>query len=123
MLVFLHVDYTIVFMSIVVTSEVSVDIATEGTPLAPGNSHDARPGAETKQGGGVSCLSSTTWGAWSPGVVLLRGQMPRATSNGGTVPRGGANKSLTTDTPVGITILTTDESGRSSPATTTRNMY
>ena len=39
-------------------------------------------------------------GAWSSGVVFLRGQMPRAASNGGTVPRGGVNKSLTTDTPV-----------------------
>ena len=32
---------------------------------------------------------------------IAAGQMPRAASNGGTVPRGGANKSLTTDTPVG----------------------
>ena len=46
-------------------------------------------------------------------VVLLREQIPRAASNGGTIPRGEANKSLTTDTPVGIKILTTDESGRS----------
>ena len=33
---------------------------------------------------------------------IAPGQMLRAAINGGTVPRGGANKSLTTDTPVGI---------------------
>ena len=35
-------------------------------------------------------------------VVLLRGQMLRAASNGGPVPRGEANKWLTTDTPGGL---------------------
>ena len=40
-------------------------------------------------------------GRGHPGGIAA-GQKRRAASNGGTVPRGGANKSLTTDTPVGI---------------------
>lgn len=47
---------------------------------------------------------------------IAAGQLSRAVSNGDTVPRGGANMSLTTGTSVvGIKILITDESGCSSP--------
>ena len=104
MLVFLDVDDTIGFMVFVVTSEVSVAIETAGTALAPGNSHDARPGAENQTTRG-RVMSVNHYmrgvGVLSPGVGIAAGQMPRAANNGGTVPRGGANKSLTTDTPVG----------------------
>ena len=40
-------------------------------------------------------------GRGHPGFYMLRGPMPRAASNGGTIPRGGAHKSLTTNTLVG----------------------
>ena len=87
----------------VATSEISVAIATAGTPLALGNSHDAGPGAENQtRRARVMPVKHDMRGV---GVVtrggIAAGHMRRVASNGGTVRRGGVNKSRTTNTPVG----------------------